>query len=116
MSLFGFGDITFNKQSGAKFGPLSALEGTQYEKNTFRYPADVGNYDKGHYMVIYIREQRETLFKGQPATDAIPGIPKTAAAKDSVPGGRLSVQISSKTTVLVPSEMVTVAPLTKLFK
>jgi hypothetical protein len=80
MSLFGFGDITFNKQSGAKFGPLSALEGTQYEKNTFRYPADVGNYDKGHYMVIYIREQRETSFKGQPATDAIPGIPKTAAS------------------------------------
>ena len=80
MSLFGFGDITFNKESGKKFGPLSALEGTQFEKNTFRYPADVGNYDKGHYLVIYIREQRETSFKGTPATDAIPGIPKTAAS------------------------------------
>ena len=80
MSLFGFGDITFNKESGTKFGPLSALEGTQFQKNTFRYPADVGNYDKGHYLVIYIREQRETSFKGTPATDPIPGIPETAAS------------------------------------
>ena len=80
MSLFGFGDITFNKESGTKFGPLSALEGTQFQKNTFRYPADVGNYDKGHYMVIYIREQRVTAFKGTPATDPIPGIPETAAS------------------------------------
>ena len=80
MSLFGFGDITFNKESGTKFGPLSALEGTQFQKNTFRYPADVGNYDKGHYMVIYIREQTKTSFKGTPATDAIPGIPKTSAS------------------------------------
>jgi len=81
MSLFGFGDITFNKESGTKFGPLSALEGTQFQKNTFRYPADVGNYDKGHYMVIYIREQRVTAFKGTPAnTDELPGIPKTAAS------------------------------------
>ena len=79
MSLFGFGDITFSKESGSKFGPLSALEGTQFQKNTYRYPVDVGNYDKGHYMVIYIREQNKTSFKGTPATDAIPGIPKTSA-------------------------------------
>ena len=52
MSLFGFGDITFSKESGSKFGPLSALEGTQFQKNTYRYPVDVGNYDKGHYMEI----------------------------------------------------------------
>lgn len=65
MSLFGFGDITFNKQDSRKNGPLSALEGTDFEKNTFRYPIDVGSADKGHYMVIYIRQQRHTSFGGK---------------------------------------------------
>jgi hypothetical protein len=60
MSFFGLGDIKFNKQQNTGFGPLSALEGTDYQYNTFRYPLDVGNYDKGHYMVIYIRTQQVT--------------------------------------------------------
>jgi len=67
MSLFGLGDITFNKNNTKGFGPLSALEGTKFEQNTFRYPIDIGNYDKGHYMVFYIREQSETQFKGAQA-------------------------------------------------
>jgi hypothetical protein len=66
MSLFGFGDIKFNKQNSRNFGPLSALEGTQFEKNTFRYPIDVGSTDKGHYLVIYISQQKNTEFKGTP--------------------------------------------------
>jgi hypothetical protein len=62
MSFFGLGDITFNKQQSQSFGPLSALEKTDYQYNTFRYPLDVGNYDKGHYMVIYIRTQKTTKY------------------------------------------------------
>jgi len=62
MSFFGLGDITFNKQQSQKFGPLSALEGSDFQYNTFRYPLDVGNYDKGHYMVIYIRTQKTTKY------------------------------------------------------
>ena len=65
MSLFGFGDIKFNKQNSRNFGPLSALEGTEFEKNTFRYPMDVGSTDKGHYLVIYIRQQKLSKFKGK---------------------------------------------------
>ena len=69
MSLFGFGDITFNKDNTKGFGPLSALEGTKFEQNTFRYPIDVGNYDKGHYMVFYIRQQEKSRFKGAVANE-----------------------------------------------
>lgn len=69
MSLFGFGEITFNKDKTKGFGPLSALEGTKFEQNTFRYPIDVGSYDKGHYMVFYIREQEKTKYKGAVANE-----------------------------------------------
>ena len=61
MSLFGFGNINFNKQETPK-GPLRALEGSQFQNSTLRYPIDIGNYDKGHYMVFYIREQKSTSF------------------------------------------------------
>src|SRR6056300_1335956 len=70
MSLFGLGYITFNKNNTKGFGPLSALEGTKFEQNTFIYPIDVGNYDKGHYMIFYIREQSETQYKGAVANES----------------------------------------------
>ena len=54
MSLFGFGDITFNKQDSRKNGPLSALEGTDFEKNTFHSP---GIY----YFTIESAEYKSTL-------------------------------------------------------
>jgi hypothetical protein len=65
MSLFGFGNINFNKQQGPDKrpnGPLKALDGSAFESTTLRYPADIGGYDKGHYMVFYIREQEKTSF------------------------------------------------------
>lgn len=61
MSLFGFGNINFNKQEELK-GPLKALEGSEFRNSTLRYPEDIGTYDKGHYMVFYIREQVDTAF------------------------------------------------------
>jgi hypothetical protein len=61
MSLFGLADIKFNKQEVPK-GPLKALEDSAFKNTTLRYPSDVGNYDKGHYMVFYIREQENTTF------------------------------------------------------
>lgn len=66
MSLFGFGNINFNKQQGPDKrpnGPLKALDGSEFASTTLRYPADIGGYDKGHYMVFYIREQKDTSFK-----------------------------------------------------
>lgn len=62
MSLFGFADIVFNKQSGPTNGPLKALDKSPFETSTLRYPEDIGNYDKGHYVVFYIREQEKTQF------------------------------------------------------
>jgi hypothetical protein len=33
-----------------------------FKATTLRYPVDVGNYDKAHYMVFYIRQQSNTQF------------------------------------------------------
>jgi hypothetical protein len=62
MSLFGFGNISFNKANSPVNGPLQALEGSQFFTRSLRYPEDVGGYDKGHYMVFYIREQKNSSF------------------------------------------------------
>jgi hypothetical protein len=67
MPLFGFADIKFDKGQTAKRGPLKALQGSDFEKTTLRYPIDVGNYDKSHYIVFYIKQQNSTSFKRTPA-------------------------------------------------
>lgn len=67
MSLFGFGDISFNKEDSRQFGPLAALEGSVFSSSTFRYPGDLGTTDKGHYMVFYCKQQSETKHTGSKA-------------------------------------------------
>ena len=62
MPLFGFGDIKFNKGSVTRKGPLGDLVDDAFKTSTLRYPIDVGNYDKAHYMVFYIRQQSNTKF------------------------------------------------------
>ena len=57
MALFGFGDIQFNKGQTSTKGPLKSLVESKYATTTLRYPLDVGNADKGHYMVFYIKKQ-----------------------------------------------------------
>mgnify|MGYP003353797320 CR=1 FL=1 len=61
MALFGFGDISFDKSNGER-GPLGALVGNEFQKTTLKYPIDLGNTDKAHYLVIYIRKQESTSF------------------------------------------------------
>jgi hypothetical protein len=63
MALFGFSDISFNKGSSQRKGPLAPLVQNEFQTTLLRYPLDIGNADKGHYMVFYIREQRNTSFK-----------------------------------------------------
>ena len=63
MALFGFSDISFDTNVVSKIGPLAKLVGSQFEKNTYRYPLDIGNADKGHYLMIYIRQQTRTNTK-----------------------------------------------------
>jgi hypothetical protein len=69
MALFGFSDISFNKSSGNRIGPLSSLSGSQFETTTLRYPLDMGNTDKSHYVIFYIREQKESSFKRTTVSD-----------------------------------------------
>ena len=63
MPLFGFADISFNKGTSPRKGPLASLVGSQFETSTLRYPIDLGSFDKGHYVVFYIREQKQTSSK-----------------------------------------------------
>lgn len=82
MALFGFSDIKFQKIDITN-GPLNKLVHSDFERNTYRYPIDLGNYDKAHYVVFYIREQKNTQFsrlkEGEKINlpDATTGLPQT---------------------------------------
>jgi hypothetical protein len=81
MSLFGFGDIKFNKTNSPTSGPLRALEGTAFDVRSLRYPADIGSYDKGHYMVFYIREQKKSSYaKNDNVSDDVINASKVSGA------------------------------------
>ena len=58
MALFGLSDISFKKGSPQRKGPLAPLVLNEFKTTLLRYPLDIGNADKGHYMVFYIREQK----------------------------------------------------------
>jgi hypothetical protein len=64
MAFFGLSDIRFNYEDRREFGPLSALDavGGGFKQNSLKYPLDVGSADKGHYMIFFVREQKETQF------------------------------------------------------
>ena len=68
MAFFGLSDITISQQENTR-GPLSPLYAEVADKtgklsNTFRYPLDIGNYDKGHYMIFHIFQQNNSQFEG----------------------------------------------------
>lgn len=71
MALFGFSDITFDKNPGGNGikGPLSALSGNEFTSRSYRYPSDLGSADKGHYLIIYIRQQQNSAFQTNTVTD-----------------------------------------------
>ena len=62
MAFFGLTDIKFNQIESRNFGPLAALEGSPFKKTTLKYPLDVGDTPKGHYMMFFIREQVNSSF------------------------------------------------------
>jgi|LakMenEpi03Aug12_release.lakeMendotaPanAssembly.Ray.scaffolds.fasta_scaffold319337_1 hypothetical protein len=66
MAFFGLSDITISKEDNRR-GPLAPLFTTGRfggTGNTFRYPIDIGNYDKAHYMIINILRQKNTQYEG----------------------------------------------------
>ena len=79
MSLFSFGNITFNKGNSSIRGPLAELASSKYQTSYLKYPLDIGNADKGHYMVFYIKSQSassipEARLNPKPVTKAIDNI------------------------------------------
>jgi hypothetical protein len=63
MAFFGLSDITISQEENRQ-GPLEALFTGKETSNTLRYPLDVGNYDKGHYMIFHIFKQKNSQFEG----------------------------------------------------
>lgn len=94
MPLFGFGDIQFRK--GDSRGPLQPLiENNKFATTTLRYPLDIGNADKGHYMLLYIKKQEASKSSGESTptgfTDAA-----TAALKNPISGAVTDVLNSAR--------------------
>jgi hypothetical protein len=87
MGLFSLTDISFG-QSPLKRGPLNSLLESKYSYNNLRYPLDIGNFDKGHYMVIHINEQRKTQFPSNSsglAQGDLPAIVSSRMASGTTP-------------------------------
>lgn len=101
MALFGFSDITFNKGTSPRKGPLGALVGSQFQTNTYRYPIDLGNYDKGHYMVFYIREQKATQFGGTVVNES--ALASSNSLKQAQSAAQIQGAIKAATSANIPS-------------
>jgi hypothetical protein len=63
MSLFNLNEISFNTNdlySGNNQENLGLTD--PYTSNIYRFPQDIGSYDKGHYMIINIGQQIKTKY------------------------------------------------------
>ena len=70
MGLFTFSDLRFKTAASSGFGVNGKLVGNdKYDTNLTRYPIDLGDSDKGHYIIIHINEQVKTRFPGQKSED-----------------------------------------------
>ena len=67
MALFTLTDIRFKSDRSATTN--NRIVGDKYKINTLRYPLDLGEVDKGHYMVFHINEQKRTQFPGSTTDD-----------------------------------------------
>ena len=62
MPLFSLTDITFG--NAVRTGSAASdLSGSGYNYSILRYPSDLGNYDKGHYILLHINQQKLTQFE-----------------------------------------------------
>jgi hypothetical protein len=69
MALFSFTDISFIDKKNTISSVNKLTENNLYNTNILRYPIDIGDTDKGHYLIIHINEQRSTKFKRVLASD-----------------------------------------------
>jgi len=82
MALFTLTDIRFKSDRSATTN--NRIVGDKYKINTLRYPLDLGEVDKGHYMVFHINEQKRTQFSGSTTDD------ETTAVKNRLGLNRFS--------------------------
>jgi hypothetical protein len=61
MALFTLTDIRFTSDKNRSANKIVA---DKYKINTLRYPIDLGEVDKGHYMILHVNEQKRTQFPG----------------------------------------------------
>ena len=70
MAFFGLSDITISNENNVR-GPLGKLfenVGINDGSNTLRYPLDIGDYDKGHYMIFHVFKQKNSQYAGVKGT------------------------------------------------
>jgi len=82
MALFSFTDIRFGT-AATRVGLNGSLAGSQYNTNLYRYPIDLGEADKGHYMIFHINEQNRTQFSSPGSSDQ----PEIINSPNRVTGG-----------------------------
>ena len=82
MALFSLTDIGFKTDTRSGVGVNSLLEDSQYNRSLLRYPTDLGQADRGHYIVFNINEQINTAeeFKGRQAS----GVPTVQRNKQKL--------------------------------
>ena len=97
MALFSFSDITFLNKPRVIGSANRLTENSAYNSNIFRYPIDLGQADKGHYMVIHINEQLSTNFKGTPVSDN-PTVIQNRRDGISVSPGQISIDAGAAIT------------------
>ena len=74
MALFSFSDIKFTP-TDRRFSSNSNLTyNREYRTNIKRYPSDIGDADKGHYMIIHINEQINTKFSQSGLSSDLPTV------------------------------------------
>jgi hypothetical protein len=69
MSFLKIVDIVANAGRNRLGGPTSLAGNRKYDKDTHRFPIDVGSFDKGHYLLININTQKRTQFKSNLSGD-----------------------------------------------
>ena len=89
MAILGFGDIKFDKNPGRN-GPLSSLNSSDYTTSFTRYPSDLGSSDKGHYIILYIREQKRTSY-----ASTTPANENVRTSVGNKPGGLATISVDS---------------------
>ena len=100
MALFGFSDISFNKNER---GPLSSLYKNEFKVGTYRYPLDIGSADKGHYMMIYIRQQKDSAFRTSTLDESSLNSNGSITEKDvvNISQGKSSVSFANELTTKI---------------